>query len=273
MSHVEVVKLSEGTRPVLFMVHASGGVLTFARLARHLHPEQPCYLLKGRGIDTTRHPFRDIYHLAACYAEQIIEIQPQGPYMICGRQPETVIEVGQQLLRRGKTLSLTIVFDNGPPRHRPGAGEPKGLRRLLFRGRRTLSLAVSRLFGWMRAGLSGRGTTVDLTLWDRVRLERFAGKRSADRPKYINRDLFTDYVPTPYHSKVVFIQSLDQKRKKADYVDRWRTAADEVVYHTTPGGHSSMYELPHVHVLAHLVQRECDNVTNNWLSFDEREAL
>jgi thioesterase domain-containing protein len=51
-----------------------------------------------------------------------------------------------------------------------------------------------------------------------------------------------------------------QDMKKAKHIQRWKDMADEVDVHETPGSHSSMYDKPHVQVLAHLVQAECDKV-------------
>lgn len=267
MSHVEITKLKEGTRPILFAVHASGGVLTYGRLARHLDSNQPVYLLKGKGLDTARHAFRDIHHLARCYAEEIVRIQPDGPFMICGRTGEITLETGQQLMQLGKTVSLTMVFDNAPHWEWSKGKEPSRLRRVVFRTRRRLSIATYHLLdrlGALSARVSPQLQTVgSLSLFDRVRIKKFSEKRSPIRPKRINWDLFVDYVVKPYHAKLVYIQSIGQKHKKMDYVEKWKAIADEVVYHMTPGEHSTMYEPPHVHVLAHLVQKECDAAVNS----------
>ena len=260
-----MTKLTEGTHPVLFAVHASGGILSFARLARHLHTEQPCYVLKGKGIDSDRGAFRDLYELAGSYAEEILRIQPQGPYMILGRQSETVIEVGQQLMQRGKTPSLTIVFDAGPPKHRLRGRTPGKLHRLLFRARRNLLFAISLFFDWVRviANLASPSRSAgNLSLRERVRIQRFAQKRSTEVPKFINQDLVSSYAPRHYRAKVVFIQSVDHKRKCPNYIEMWRATSDEVVYHTTPGAHATMYDPPHVYVLAGLVQKLCDRAAD-----------
>lgn len=267
MSRVEVTKLAEGTRPVLFAVHASGGILSFVRLARRLGPGQPCYLLKGRGIDSARHSFKDCYDLAQSYVEEILRIQPDGPYMILGRQSETVIEVGQQLLQRGKTVSLTIVLNTGPPKHKLGGRIPSRLRRFLYRRRRNFVLTGSLFLDWVRVTSKRIWTRSpsadDPYLEGGARLRRFARKRSTETPKYINQDLISGYVAKPYHARVVYIQSVEQKRKEPDYADRWRAATDEVVYYTTPGGVATMYDEPHVYILAGLVQQECDSAAGN----------
>lgn len=267
MSQVKVVKLSEGSRPVLFAAHASGGVLTYGRLARHLDSDQPLYLLKGEGIDTTDHAFRDIYHLARYYAEEIIRIQPDGPFMICGRTSEIVLEVGQQLMKLGKSVALTMVFDNGPPKRWRKGQAPGELRRMLFRGRRKLSIAVSRLLDQVDAVSARLPARLrffsGLSHLSGIRIQRFSRKRGPRRPKRINWDLFADYAVQHYRARFIYVQSIGQKQKKGEYVDNWKALVDQLVYHMVPGEHSTMYDAPHVHVLAHIVQKECNIAADN----------
>jgi len=170
-------------------------------------------------------------------------------------------------LQRGKTVSLTIVLNTGPPKHKLGGRIPSRLRRFLYRRRRNFVLTGSLFLDWVRVTSNRIWTRSpsadDPYLEGGARLRRFARKRSTETPKYINQDLISGYVAKPYHARVVYIQSVEQKRKEPDYADRWRAATDEVVYYTTPGGVATMYDEPHVYILAGLVQQECDSAAGN----------
>ena len=82
-------------------------------------------------------------------------------------------------------------------------------------------------------------------------------------PKKINRKLRANYVIKNYHAKIVYMQSVSYRRtaRKALHVQRWKSIADEVDVHVTPGTHKTMFDMPHVQVLAHLVQTECHRAT------------
>lgn len=272
VSQVDIFRLKEGQRPILFAIHASGGILTFARMARHLDPDQPMYVVKGKGLDAPHHPFKDIYELAEHYVAEMLKISPDGPFIICGRQTAILIEVGQQLLLRQKLVISTLVFDTRPqqPKNLPLKRRARNQYREL-KGR--LSKLPS-LFSPIRVksslhSLVGRvvssvhSSTPDLSMVDKVRVRRFIDGSSSVRPRSINRSLMSNYVMKPYHARIVYIQSAEYRhlRGKADYPEKWRALSDEVVVHTVPGSHAGVFESPNVEILAHVVQSECDSVT------------
>ena len=257
MSRVDVLKLKAGNRPVLFAVHGSGGLLSYGKIARYLDHDQPMYVVKGKELDKMGYPFRDLYDLAEQYVPAMLAVQPEGPYLICGRYSPIVIEVGQQLLSRGLPVALSMVFDMAPPEYTQKARRTLLLasyhwyKRLLLRGiAKTTSAGASLIRGRAGSRMSSEPDT----------MKNGTGLVSG---RTVNDSLQANYLLKKYPAKVVYIQCMDfrQAPKKARHIAKWRAVADEVDVRVTPGGHSTMYEKPHVQILARIVQSERDKAT------------
>jgi len=107
-----------GSRPPLFLVAGVGGhVLIFRELARLLGDEQPVFGLQGIGLDGKEPPISNMERIARRYIEEIVSIQPQGPYYISGWSMGGVIayEIARQLLAEGRELGALIVLDAYAP--------------------------------------------------------------------------------------------------------------------------------------------------------------
>ena len=260
MSQVDILRLREGSRPILFADHGSGGVLAYGKLARHLNSDQPFYVVKANALDDVNHPFKDIYDLVEQYVASMLEICPDGPFMICGRESFILTEVGQQLLSRHKPVPLTIVFDTAPPTR-------ASRRKKKTRGKNPITVRqfASRWYRHLRQILSTHLSSPSNPVKQQQSIAQAYAENyrsDPDSPNRINARLTANYVWRQYHAKVVYMQSkaYRQDLKKANHIQRWKAIADEVDVHETPGSHSSMYDKPQVQVLAHLVQAECDKV-------------
>ena len=103
-----------GSRPPLFCVHgASGNVLIYRDLSRHLGPDQPFYGLQAQGLDGTAECLTTVEDMAALYISEIRRVQPEGPYLIGGYCLGGTIayEIAQQLTSQGKEVALLALFD------------------------------------------------------------------------------------------------------------------------------------------------------------------
>lgn len=106
-----------GTAIPIFMVPGVGGnVLVFARLAKLLGPDQPCYGLQARGLDGKEAPFTSIPEMASHYIAEIRRVRSNGPYVILGACTGGLIayEMAQQLLGQGEAVTL-VVMDTWHP--------------------------------------------------------------------------------------------------------------------------------------------------------------
>ena len=111
---------TEGSKPPLFCVAALGGnVLTYRDLALRLGSDQPVYALQAQGLDGSKQPFNRVEDHAAYYINGILGFQSGGPYYLCGTSYGGLLayEMGQQLLKKGKSVGLVAMFDTYTPQY------------------------------------------------------------------------------------------------------------------------------------------------------------
>jgi amino acid adenylation domain-containing protein len=108
----------EGTEPPFFCVAGGGGsVLYFYPLAQALPQQQPFYGFQAVGLDGRCEPLQRVEDMAAHYVEELLRLQPTGPYRLGGHCFGSWIafEMAQQLLRRGESIELLTVIDAPAP--------------------------------------------------------------------------------------------------------------------------------------------------------------
>lgn len=105
---------SEGKKPPLFLVHGAGGnVLIYRELANRLAPDQPVYGLQAKGLSGKETAFARIEDMASYYLDEVLEMQPEGPYLLGGycMGGTVAMEMAQQLSAMGKQVSNLIFFE------------------------------------------------------------------------------------------------------------------------------------------------------------------
>lgn len=135
----------KGNNLPLFCMHAAGGNVLFYRdLAHELGDCQPVYGLQARGVADKSETAHDrIEEMAADYLVEIRQLQPRGPYQLCGSSFGGLVafEAAKQLLGAGEKVSLLAVFDTYAPGYLRGNGlKPvmsSRLRRLVEQVRNT----------------------------------------------------------------------------------------------------------------------------------------
>jgi thioesterase domain-containing protein len=115
-----------GHRPALFCVPGHfGTVLCFEELAQHLGPDQPVYGLEARGLDGVEAPHTTIEAMAAAYLDEILDLQPTGPFFLVGYcfGGRVAFEMARQLVAGGHAVGLLALLDSyGPGTTAPGVG-------------------------------------------------------------------------------------------------------------------------------------------------------
>jgi thioesterase domain-containing protein/acyl carrier protein len=104
----------EGSKPPLYIVHGAGlGVFTFDTLTPHLSPDQPVYGLQAVGIDGLDEPLKSVEEMAAYYISEILEHNPDGPFLLAGYSTGAIIalEMSLQLEAMKKNVSVLVNFD------------------------------------------------------------------------------------------------------------------------------------------------------------------
>jgi thioesterase domain-containing protein/acyl carrier protein len=107
-----------GSKRPLFLVHPAGGlVFPYVHLAKCLGPDQPCYGLQAKGLETGEEPHTRIEDMATAYIDALRTVQPDGPYLLGGWSMGGVVafEMAQQLQAQGQKVALLALLDSRIP--------------------------------------------------------------------------------------------------------------------------------------------------------------
>ncbi len=111
----------QGHKKPFFLVHAGfGDVVTFETLVRCLKNDRPFYALRPVDLDGVSEPLETIEAMAAHYVTELLQHQPQGPYLIGGQCTGGVVayEMAQQLRQQGHEIELLGLFDTTFPEYK-----------------------------------------------------------------------------------------------------------------------------------------------------------
>jgi thioesterase domain-containing protein/acyl-CoA synthetase (AMP-forming)/AMP-acid ligase II/SAM-dependent methyltransferase/acyl carrier protein len=105
-----------GQRRPLFCIHPAGGtVFCYYQLAREIDDDQPIYGIQAQGLDGHAAPLATIPAMAARYVEEVLSVQPEGPYQLAGWSlgGNLAYEMARQLSEQGQEVSLLALLDSG----------------------------------------------------------------------------------------------------------------------------------------------------------------
>ncbi len=104
-----VVKLAAGeNKPPLFLIHTTpGDILGYINLVHHLD-DRPVYGIQSIGLHSLDRAHKSIEEMAAYYISEILDIYPEGPYLLCGWcfGGYVAFEMAQQLDKMGKRVAF-----------------------------------------------------------------------------------------------------------------------------------------------------------------------
>jgi amino acid adenylation domain-containing protein len=109
---------SQGTNPILFSPHASGGhVWCYKELVQYLGADQPFYGVQPREPENGLVYHTEIEAMASDYVEAIRGFQAVGPYWLSGWSMGGVIafEMARQLQQQEQEVALLALIDSGVP--------------------------------------------------------------------------------------------------------------------------------------------------------------
>jgi len=110
---------TEGSQQPLFWCFQGFRELT--QLAKYLGTDQPLYGMRS-GHQAMKKIPENSTALAAHYVQEILTVQPQGPYLLGGncQGGRVTFEIAQQLWQRGKVITLLALLENPEPTPYPG---------------------------------------------------------------------------------------------------------------------------------------------------------
>ncbi len=243
-----------GSKPPLFCVHGYDG---YRALVQHLGPEQPFYgLVQHLPGQRIRH--KQVEDLATHYLTEMQEVQPRGPYFLCGHSFGALVafEMARQVAQQGQTVSFLALFD--PPPLTGSAESP---------GRSAFSTRLSqqtRRFAQLLCGRQLHHVRLQLQRRLQYRLKQTACTIYHFLGYPLPTSLFTfyveevvygrlykqathSYVPQRYAGRVmIFKTASSAEQMLAD----WSRVAGGVECHEAPGTHLAMLQEPYVRTLA-----------------------
>jgi acyl-CoA synthetase (AMP-forming)/AMP-acid ligase II/cytochrome P450/thioesterase domain-containing protein len=101
-------------QPLFFVGGALGASLYLRSLAQALGPGQPFCVLQYPGLQGQEPPLRTVEALARRLLEEVLAVQPRGPYALAGHSfgGLVVYELAQQLRQRGEPVSHLLLLDS-----------------------------------------------------------------------------------------------------------------------------------------------------------------
>ncbi|MFE3600456.1 amino acid adenylation domain-containing protein [Streptomyces sp. NPDC059142] len=112
----------EGRGTPLYCWPGLGGYpMNLRPLAAALGTERPVHGVQAHGINPGERPYDDVRAMAAADVAAIREIQPNGPYLLCGYSfgARVAFEAARQLEQAGEQVEQLFLVAPGQPRLRP----------------------------------------------------------------------------------------------------------------------------------------------------------
>jgi thioesterase domain-containing protein/acyl carrier protein len=103
-----------GSKPPLYIIHGEGlNVLNFSSLADYMDEERPIFGLQAWGLNGIDAPLETIRQIASNYLGEILQHNPNGPYLIAGYSfgGYVAVEIEKQMEAMGKAVDMLIMFD------------------------------------------------------------------------------------------------------------------------------------------------------------------
>lgn len=103
-----------GSKTPLYIIHGEGlNVLNFSTLAEYMDEERPIFGLQARALNGEDAPEESIQQIAAYYMGEILQHNPNGPYLIAGYSfgGYVAVEIEKQMKAMGKTIQMLMMFD------------------------------------------------------------------------------------------------------------------------------------------------------------------
>ena len=205
-------------RPLFCLPAVDGHPITFAALAAHLGPTQPCYGLVTPGFNGEREPLTRVEDIAAVMLQSIRQVQPKGPYQLVGYSFGGLLayEIAQQLTAVGESVSMLAIYDTYTP-----AGRTKRPRWQRLGLHAYLMATQPGLFQYLRTHFKNRRRTLEV---EKIVNEVDAANNFVYTPKsrdmnigLVNSRAANSYRPRPYAGSLLLLRAAERDRYNVFY--------------------------------------------------------
>jgi amino acid adenylation domain-containing protein len=254
-----------GDLPPLFIAHGLGSnLLLFRKLADELSPDQPVY-----GIQLTAPADAELEELrveafAARFVEEILEVEPEGPYNLAGHSLGglLVFEIASQLRKLGKEIGLIAMLDCNFHVAQRSKNIPRGEAVPLGATLRRLGKKWSRFFEGGVVNSVWRKVLYNQLMF-KIWLVRQIHREGTYYPHILGLDpyiaLFAErYQPQPIQEDAVLFVAEDEAPSESVSLGWAPVIQGHLDVQKIPGSHQTIFTRPHVLVLAQELTKRLD---------------
>ncbi|WP_084143676.1 alpha/beta fold hydrolase [Methylocapsa acidiphila] len=249
------VQLRKGREdlPALFIFPGLGGTVdALTELSRSMDTPVKVYAFQSLGIDGETRPNPKIEDMAEHYLVEVVRLQPEGPYFLCGHSLGGLVafEIATRLRAAGAEIGALILLDS--PIDQAFWPWSYFLFVLWLRLRHHLSVIISLSPGKAAAYVVRRSRMLVNVVLARLRLAKpmIAAERKLPPALQAVWDqevvAGSNYCPGFYPGKMIFLAADTPGWAPLDPDVFWRARVEELEVHLVPGGHRTMLDQPHV---------------------------
>jgi amino acid adenylation domain-containing protein len=268
VSHVAVVNKGSAVKVPLIWVGPSPWQ---PRLTAYLSTDQPVlsFLLSEEELASTAPGYR-LEDMADLMVKKIRRLNPGYAYAIAGFCQTSLLayECAKRLQQLGHEVPLLVMGDVLPPGYLESLSFVHRSKRRLEREVFYLS-ALMHSLPWNWKKLLARRVGGARVMQEQLKWERFyrSGSKDPEAVREMYQALFIgqfSYVASPYSGRVLFLQSGDRPQSdRWNPASSWKNLLEEYDVFESSGDHTSIFEEPHVQVVAQRLQTALDRAVDN----------
>ncbi|MCP4049834.1 MAG: SDR family NAD(P)-dependent oxidoreductase [bacterium] len=248
-----IVELHKGDTysPPLFCIHPAGGAVhSFFDLAKQLN-DLTLYAIQARGLMDNSPPDKTIEEMAERYISSIQEIQPQGPYFLCGLSMGGTIafEIARQLQSKNhKTAMLALIDSPGFKKETISPEEFKKIDKDFI-----LNYLKSLSYETYESILNLKNKEHDSS--HPSRLTKFINLWKTHNTALLN------YRPVPYSGEIIYFRAQERDRLTGSHPEYdWIELALNIDIQHVPGNHITLVLNPSVNHIAKKIKKRYDTI-------------
>ncbi len=260
-----------GRTPLFVVAGMFGNVLNLSHLAHLLGEDRPFYALQARGLYGDTPPHESFEEAATDYLAEVVQVQPQGPYLLGGFSGGGLIafEMARQLLARGEQVLGVLMLDT-PAREIPSFSLADRISMFTQTAQREgVSIVANKVKARIQWELEKRSRRQEPATTANDNSPNFQSKRIGDA---FFRSLVKYKIPAVPVPVAVFRPKLDVKFRLSrdrlvdsfrNYVradNFWEPHVGQLQVFEVPGTHDNMVLEPNVRVLVSLLRRVIDGI-------------
>jgi amino acid adenylation domain-containing protein len=234
-----------GSKPPFFCIHgAGGGVLYYRPLADRLGRAQTFYGLQAEWVDGGEATHTCIEEMAADYVQEILTVQPTGPYRLGGYSfgGNVAYEIAQQLQAQEKYVESLVLIDTTP--------------NLQFSEKNFAYYRYKITAHWEYGGALRFLQGLAFSIQQRFKEIFDTDAYQAALLWHEHTKMLANYQHRPYNGNLILFQSDEYNLRYPDMKQQWtKFVSGEIHYHAIRGNHDNLLKEPYVQSLANQLSR------------------